>query len=480
MAYRNSDRLLVISKFILKEKLCSNFMITTDDKKEIPMEIYLLMRVKHPNIVNVLDVYENEKFFQLIMEKHGSGMDLFEFIDRRPTMDEKLGCFIFRQIAKAVDYLHSLNILHRDIKDENIIIDQNFHIKLIDFGSATFMEDGKMFSTFYGTTEYCSPEVLAGNKYQGPELEVWSLGVTLFVLMFFENPFLDMEDTLRADLMIPQDVSCELEDLLLRMLDKDPKTRLSMKELLAQDWITQEITNNFDFATIVPCDEHEAHPDIYYSGQVFSSATALSTSHDSLSLADDESICDDNDDGNLDCDTATASNSLLKVSQNLYEISNTTSDDMPNLSSRSLNRSKTGKSPPNKLCTTNDESDALSRVECRLASPFDSNPKQLITNCCSCDKNSTMPHPPVQSMITITVPIAINQLTTSKSENNIFEKNNLALPQYGPLNYDVVSSLSDLSDDANFYDNHQMNDLSRTQVLNRLSDEKVEGKMNRF
>lgn len=110
MAYRNSDRLLVISKFILKEKLCPNFMVTTDDKREIPMEIYLLMRIKHPNIVSVLDVYENEKFFQLIMEKHGSGMDLFEFIDRRPLMDEKLGCFIFRQIANAVDYLHSLNV----------------------------------------------------------------------------------------------------------------------------------------------------------------------------------------------------------------------------------------------------------------------------------------------------------------------------------------------------------------------------------
>jgi PAS domain containing serine/threonine kinase len=163
MAYRKSDYLLVISKFILKEKLCSTFMILTEDKKEVPMEIYLLKKViSHPNIVTVLDVFENEKFFQLIMEKHGSGMDLFEFIDRRPIMDEKLACFIFRQIAKAVDYLHSLNILHRDIKDENIIIDQNFHIKLIDFGSATFMEKGKLFSTFYGTTEYCSPEVLAG------------------------------------------------------------------------------------------------------------------------------------------------------------------------------------------------------------------------------------------------------------------------------------------------------------------------------
>lgn len=173
MAYRNHDRMLVVTKFILKDKLMPHCMVLAEDKRNIPMEIYLLKTVNHPNIVTVLDVFENEKYFQLVMEKHGSGMDLFEFIDRRPHMDEVLACYIFRQIANAVDYLHSIHILHRDIKDENVIIDQHFHVKLIDFGSATFMEEGRLFSTFYGTTEYCSPEVLAGNKYAGPELEMW-------------------------------------------------------------------------------------------------------------------------------------------------------------------------------------------------------------------------------------------------------------------------------------------------------------------
>lgn len=91
LSFRHSDRLLVVTKFILKDKLPPQFMVITDEKKEIPMEVYLLSTLKHANIVTVLDVFENEKFFQLVMEKHGSGMDLFEFIDRRPLMDEQLG-----------------------------------------------------------------------------------------------------------------------------------------------------------------------------------------------------------------------------------------------------------------------------------------------------------------------------------------------------------------------------------------------------
>lgn len=116
LSFRHSDNILTVTKFILKDKLPPQFMIETEDKREIPMEVYLLSTLKHPNIVTVLDVFENEKYFQLVMEKHGSGMDLFEFIDRRPLMDEQLGSYIFRQIVNAIDYLHSLHILHRDIK----------------------------------------------------------------------------------------------------------------------------------------------------------------------------------------------------------------------------------------------------------------------------------------------------------------------------------------------------------------------------
>lgn len=247
--------------------------------------------------------------------------------------------------------------------------------------------------------------------------------------------------------MIPQDVSVELESLLLQMLDKDPKTRLTMKELLANEWIVQEITNNFDFRSIVPCEDHEAHPDIYYTPEkVFSSATALSTSHDSLSFVDDESICDDIDD-ELNDDLCSSA------------------------------RSKTGKNLPKLNCTMSEGNGVQSyprSPQCEI------NQKMLITNC-SVKSPFTSPHPPNLSMVTISVPMSINQLTTSKSENNIFDKNNLAVP-FGPTNFDVVSSLSDLSDDTSFYDRRQMNDLSKTTVLNRFSDddETVSGRNNRF
>ncbi|XP_063548888.1 PAS domain-containing serine/threonine-protein kinase [Cydia strobilella] len=269
MAYRRSDRLLAVAKFILKEKVGSQFWVDGPDGKRVPLEVSLLMTLKHPNIVSILDVYENEKYFQMVMEKHGAGMDLFEFIERRPVLDEPLLSYIFRQIGQAVEYLHSLNILHRDIKDENVIIDNKFHIKLIDFGSATFMSKGTLFSTFYGTTEYCSPEVLAGNKYAGPELEMWSMGITLYVLTYFVNPFSDIEDTIQGPLVLPSPVSEDLEQLLRWMLCKEPSQRCTVSQLMAHPWIRQPVAiANYVFHEIVDCDRHEANPETYFSGSL--------------------------------------------------------------------------------------------------------------------------------------------------------------------------------------------------------------------
>ncbi|XP_037704668.1 PAS domain-containing serine/threonine-protein kinase isoform X2 [Choloepus didactylus] len=231
----------VVVKFIKKEKVLEDCWIEDPELGKVTLEIAILSRMEHANIIKVVDVFENQAFFQLVMEKHGSGLDLFAFIDCHPSLDEPLASYIFRQLVSAVGYLRSKNIIHRDIKDENIVIAEDFTIKLIDFGSAAYLESGKLFYTFCGTIEYCAPEVLMGNPYQGPELEMWSLGVTLYTLIFKENPFCELEETMEAVINPPHLVSEELMSLVSGLLHPVPEQRTTLEKLVADPWVTQPV-----------------------------------------------------------------------------------------------------------------------------------------------------------------------------------------------------------------------------------------------
>uniref|UniRef100_A0A8C6PQ00 non-specific serine/threonine protein kinase n=1 Tax=Nothobranchius furzeri TaxID=105023 RepID=A0A8C6PQ00_NOTFU len=207
-------------------------------------------------LLQVLEVFENGSYFQMVMEKHGDGLDLFEFIDMQPRLDEPLTSYIFRQIVAAVFYLRCKNIIHRDIKDENIIIDKCFHIRLIDFGSAAILVPGKLFYNFCGTMEYCSPEVLQGNPYKGPELEMWSLGVLLYTLLFSENPFCDVGEILDAKLKPPFPLSSELHALLRGLLHPDHTKRMTLDQLLLQAWISQPISlSEYSWSEVVSANQ---------------------------------------------------------------------------------------------------------------------------------------------------------------------------------------------------------------------------------
>ncbi|XP_044288807.1 PAS domain-containing serine/threonine-protein kinase isoform X2 [Varanus komodoensis] len=230
-----------VVKFIWKERVLDYCWVEDPELGTVTQEIAILRKLQHPNIIKVLDVFENQQFFQLVMEKHGTGLDLFTFIDNQPDLDEPLASYIFRQLVSAVGYLRCRNILHRDIKDENIIIAEDFTIKLIDFGSAAYLEPGKLFYTFCGTIEYCSPEVLSGNPYLGPELEMWSLGVTLYTIVFGENPFCELEETMDAVLRPPYSVSADLMDLLSELLQPFPENRATLEKVVKDPWVLQAV-----------------------------------------------------------------------------------------------------------------------------------------------------------------------------------------------------------------------------------------------
>ncbi|XP_066050136.1 PAS domain-containing serine/threonine-protein kinase isoform X1 [Chamaea fasciata] len=240
-ARSKKDHQEVVVKFIWKERVLEDCWVDDPDLGRVTQEIAILHKLQHPSIIKVLDVFENECFFQLVMEKHGSGLDLFTFIDNQPNLDEPLASYIFRQLVSAVGYLHCRNILHRDIKDENIVIAEDFTIKLVDFGSAAYLEPGKLFYTFCGTIEYCSPEVLSGKPYHGPELEMWSLGITLYTLVLGENPFCELEEALAAVLSPPRPVSEGLMDLMAGLLHPVPEQRMTLAMLAEDPWLRQPV-----------------------------------------------------------------------------------------------------------------------------------------------------------------------------------------------------------------------------------------------
>ncbi|XP_037644623.1 PAS domain-containing serine/threonine-protein kinase [Sebastes umbrosus] len=297
-AIKRCDGMEVVVKFISKARIVSDSWVDDPMLGRVSQEIAILTRVQHHNIVKVLEVFENGSYFQMVMEKHGDGLDLFEFIDMQPRLDEPLASYIFRQLVAAVFYLRSKDILHRDIKDENIIIDKCFHIRLIDFGSAAMMAPRKFFYNFCGTLEYCSPEVLQGNPYEGPELEMWSLGVLLYTLLFSENPFCGVEEILDAKLKPPFPLSPDLHDMLCGLLHPDPTQRMTLDELLLQSWISQPISlAEYSWTEVVPPNQSYCSPPHQEpSPKVFVRQGLFPDEHDETLPDDEEEEEEDEDD----------------------------------------------------------------------------------------------------------------------------------------------------------------------------------------
>lgn len=297
-ALRCSDGLEVVVKFIKKSRVVSDCWVEDPMLGRVSQEIAILTRVQHHNIVKVLEVFENSTYFQMVMEKHGEGVDLFEFIDKQPRLDEALASYIFRQLVAAVFYLRGKKVLHRDIKDENIIIDKCFHIRLIDFGSAAVLEPGKLFYTFCGTLEYCSPEVLQGTPYKGPELEMWSLGVLLYTLLFSENPFCGVEEILQARLKPPFNISTELLEMLSGLLQPEPEKRMTLDQLLLHSWVSQPISlAEYSWSEVVPDSQcvqpHNEPSPAVYLGQGLFPSTGNQTLPDDCDGDDEEEDYDD-------------------------------------------------------------------------------------------------------------------------------------------------------------------------------------------
>ncbi|TPX33727.1 hypothetical protein SmJEL517_g03400 [Synchytrium microbalum] len=293
----------VAVKFIYKELAGLNGFMRDPVHGILPMEIFLLRKLRHNNIIRFIECFEDHRYYYLVTEIHGdnwskktrklhknpserdltsnrpdSGVDLrkprsnsssssnstsdsrkkrtsrdlFECLENNPFISEEQVWIIFRQIASAVAYLHYNGVVHKDIKDENVVVSEDLVAKLIDFGSAQPMpRHPSQFSIGFngGTIHYQSPESLRQIPHDGRSSDVWALGVLLYILANGgEVPFADALSVCEARYLAPRyKRSDAFTNLLNLMLEPDQLRRINIDQVMAHPWITGwSMSNNIE------------------------------------------------------------------------------------------------------------------------------------------------------------------------------------------------------------------------------------------
>uniref|UniRef100_A0A3Q0SDI3 non-specific serine/threonine protein kinase n=1 Tax=Amphilophus citrinellus TaxID=61819 RepID=A0A3Q0SDI3_AMPCI len=173
----------VAIKSIRKERITD-----TLDRIHIQREIEITSSLRHPNIIRFHEVFESRDKIVIVMEYASRG-ELYDYIQERRRLPETEARSIFRQITSAVHYCHKNGVVHRDLKLENILLDQDLNVKLADFGLSNHFQKSTLLQTYCGSPLYAAPEIVKGLPYQGPEVDCWALGVLLYALVYSSMPF---------------------------------------------------------------------------------------------------------------------------------------------------------------------------------------------------------------------------------------------------------------------------------------------------
>ncbi|KAF7253220.1 Serine/threonine-protein kinase MARK1 [Varanus komodoensis] len=223
-------------------KIIDKTQLNPTSLQKLFREVRIMKILNHPNIVKLFEVIETEKTLYLVME-YASGGEVFDYLVAHGRMKEKEARAKFRQIVSAVQYCHQKYIVHRDLKAENLLLDGDMNIKIADFGFSNEFTIGNKLDTFCGSPPYAAPELFQGKKYDGPEVDVWSLGVILYTLVSGSLPFDGQnlkelrERVLRGKYRIPFYMSTDCENLLKKLLVLNPIKRGSLEQIMKDRWM---------------------------------------------------------------------------------------------------------------------------------------------------------------------------------------------------------------------------------------------------
>ena len=231
-------------------KIFEKFKIRDDSaRKRVIREIRNLQRIQHPSIIKLFEVIDSAKRMCLVIE-YANGGDLCKYVRAKRRLDEDEARRLLAQIACGIHICHANNVVHRDIKLENCLLDSRRICKIVDFGFSTAFRPGQKLKTFCGSPSYAAPEIISRKPYIGPPVDVWSLGVLLFGMLAGYFPFQgDTADdlyrrVLRGEFKPPNFISRESRDLLRRMLTVDPSRRATISDVLNHPWTAAAFTSS--------------------------------------------------------------------------------------------------------------------------------------------------------------------------------------------------------------------------------------------
>ncbi len=206
------------------------------DLERIFREMSIVKNLNHPNIIKTYEIFDNEKYYYMIMD-YCKGGELFDYIVKKRRLNEEETSFFFYQIINGLEYIHSKNIVHRDLKPENLLLTEKNKLKIIDFGLSNFYSKNNLLSTPCGSPCYAAPEMVSGNKYNGFKTDIWAIGIILYAMLCGYLPFEDNDNEvlfqkiLECDLEFPEYLSFDSVDIIKKILNVNPNERFNIDDI---------------------------------------------------------------------------------------------------------------------------------------------------------------------------------------------------------------------------------------------------------